>query len=248
MYDSDEKLEVIRRFPYFEAIADRSLEPFETYFIPRAYERGDTLWYQGAAAVTFTFVVEGHFKTVKARCDDREVIVGLFEGGEPIGHAAVFEELGHATTAEALDDAVVLQIHRSHFLEIFSGEPAVVEAVARHAMRGNRELVRRLHDLTVSSAEQRLALLFDHLMYSYGIRKPTEGGGVYISVPIPLSRGELAQLINTRSETVVRTMSKWRERGIVETTEEGFEIYRPEEVGELSEAPSSPLGTGPAVK
>lgn len=248
MYDSDEKLDVIGRFSYFEAIADRSLEPYETYFIPKAFERGDTLWYQGESAVTFTFVVEGHFKTVKARCDDREVTVGLFGGGEPIGHAAVFEEVEHSATAEALDDAVVLQIHRSHFLEIFSDEAAVVEAVARHAMRGNRDLVRRLHDLTVSSAEQRLALLFDHLMYSYGIRKPTEGSGVYISVPIPLSRGDLAQLINTRSETVVRSMSKWRERGIVETTEEGFEIYRPEELCELSGTRRTPLGTGRTVK
>lgn len=235
-FSSSDKLETIRRFPYFGGIPDRVLEPLESYFIPKRLERGDRLWHEGERAVMFTFIAEGRVKVVKMRCDDKELILGLFEGGEPIGHIAVFEERDYPATAVALDDTVVLQIHRSHFLGTLRRESELSEAVVRNLMDRNFELVRRLHDVTVSSAEQRLALLFDKLMYSCGIRKQPDDGDTYVFVPMPLSRAELAQLINTRSETAVRLMSNWRGDDIIETVDEGFEIYKPEELRERSGA------------
>lgn len=228
--DSDKKLDLIQRFHYFEGISERILEPLEGYFIPKELERGDSLWYEGEEAVMFTFVAEGRMKVVKNRSDGKEIILGLFEEGEPIGHVAVFDEMDYPASAVALADTLVLQIHRSHFLGTLRDEPDLMEAVLRNVMDRNFQLVQRLHDVTISSAEQRLALLFDKLMYSCGMRKRNEEGDMYVLVPVPLSRGELAQLINTRSETAVRLMSDWRERGLVETVDAGFEVYQPDEL------------------
>lgn len=245
--DSDRKLRLIREFHFFEGIPERVLEPLEGYFIPKELERGETLWHEGEEAVMFSFIAEGRMKVVKHRCDGKEFILGLFEGGEPIGHIAVFDEMDYPATAEALDDTLVLQIHRSHFLGTLRDEPELMEAVLRNVMARNHELVQRLHDVTISSAEQRLALLFDKLMYTSGMRKRSEEGEMYVFVPTPLSRGELAQLINTRSETVVRMMSEWRDQGICETLDEGFSIYRPAEIRELagSEETSSRVKVAP---
>ncbi|MFB6374369.1 MAG: Crp/Fnr family transcriptional regulator, partial [Bradymonadaceae bacterium] len=74
--------------PFFEDIPDRVLEPLENYFIPKQLEAGETLWREGEEAANFTFIVEGRIKIVKHRSDGRELIVGLFEDGDPIGHIA----------------------------------------------------------------------------------------------------------------------------------------------------------------
>jgi len=232
--DADEKLDRIRRFHYFEGLADRVLEPLEGYFIPKEFERGDSLWFEGERAVVFTFISEGRIKIVKHRADEKEIILGLFDEGEPVGHIAVFDEMEYPATAVALEDTLVLQIHRSHLLGTLRNEPELMEAVLQNAMTRNFQLVQRLHDVTISDAEQRLALLFDKLMYSCGMRKRDEEGEMYVWLPVPLSRGDLAQLINTRPETAVRLMSDWRQRGIVETLEEGFEVYRPDALRERS--------------
>lgn len=232
----DEKLEAIRWFPFFEGIPDRILEPLEGYFIPKQLERGETLWREGNKASNFSFIVEGQIKIFKHRSDSREIILGLFEDGDPIGHVAVFEEMDYPATAEALDDSLVLQIHRSHFLGTLRREPKLMEAVLRNMMVRNFELVRRLHNVTVSSAEQRLALLFDKLAYSCGIRKKLDNGAVVIFVPMPLSRSDLAQLINTRPETAIRLMSKWRDEELVETLDDGFRILKPDELSEIAGA------------
>ena len=228
----EEKLEAIRWFPFFEGIPDRVLEPLEGYFIPKRLERGENLWREGKKASNFTFIVEGRVKIFKHRSDGREIILGLFEEDDPIGHIAVFEEIDYPATAEALDDSLVLQIHRSHFLGTLRKEPKLMEAVLRNMMVRNFELVRRLHDVTVSSAEQRLALLFDKLAYSCGVRKQGEDGETRIFVPMPLSRSDLGELINTRVETAIRLMSKWRKAGLVETVDDGFILHDPEELKE----------------
>lgn len=232
--DREEKLEAIRWFPFFEGIPERVLGPLESYFIPKQLERGETLWRAGEKAANFTFIVEGRMKVVKHRSDGRELILGLFEDGEPIGHIAVFEEMDYPATTVALDDTLVLQIHRSHFLGTLREEPKLMEAVLRNVMMRNFQLVRRLHDVTVSGAEQRLARLFDKLAYSTGIRKKRDDGSTYIFIPMPLSRQDLAQLINTRPETAIRLMSKWRDAEIMETTDEGFEVMKPDELEEIA--------------
>lgn len=232
--DSEEKLEAIRWFPFFEGIPDRVLEPLESYFIPKRLERSEQLWREGEEAANFTFIVEGQMKIVKQRSDDEELILGLFEDGAPIGHIAVFEEMEYPASAIALEDTLVLQIHRSHFLGTLRQEPSLMEAVLKNLMRRNFELVRRLHDVTVSSAEQRLARLFDRLAYASGVRKQGDADETYIFIPTPLSRKDLAQLINTRSETAIRLMSKWREAGLMETVDDGFELYDPDELEEIA--------------
>ncbi len=234
--DRDEKLEAIRWFPFFDGIPERVLEPLESYFVPKRLEAGESLWREGDEAVNFTFIVEGKIKIVKHRADGRELIVGLFEDGAPIGHIAVFEEIDYPATAMALDETLVLQIHRSHFLGTLREEPSLMEAVLRNMMVRNFELVRRLHDVTVSGAEQRLARLFDRLGYSCGIRKQRDDGSSYVFIPMPLSREDLAQLINTRSETVIRLMSKWRDVDLMVTTDEGFEVNRPDDLEEIAGA------------
>ncbi|MFB6374370.1 MAG: Crp/Fnr family transcriptional regulator, partial [Bradymonadaceae bacterium] len=147
---------------------------------------------------------------------------------------AVFDEMDYPAGAVALDETLVLQIHRSHFLGTLREEPTLMEAVLRNMMVRNFQLVRRLHDVTVSGAERRLARLFDNLAYSTGIRKQSDDGSTYIFIPMPLSRQDLAQLINTRPETAIRLMSKWRDEEIMETTDEGFEVYEPDELKDIA--------------
>ncbi|TXD35685.1 Crp/Fnr family transcriptional regulator [Lujinxingia vulgaris] len=231
-----EKLKILREFSLFENIPTAALEPLASYFIPRRFERGERLWREGNEALSFVFVVEGQVKIVKYRNDGGETILGVFGADEVVGHLAVYRQIPYPASAYALEDTLTLQIHRSHFFGTIRDHSALMEALLQDMMQRNQELVGRLHDLSVSDTEQRLALLFMKFAESVGRRVAQESGEMGVVVELPLSRAEIACLINVRVETAIRFMSKWGKEGLVRTDGGGFTILDYERLSALARA------------
>lgn len=219
-----DKLFALKQVPVFEDVPDDVLRPMLDYFIRKEYERGDHLWREGAAAHNFTFIVEGQVKVVKVRNDGRETILGVFDEGDAVGQIAVYQRVDYPATAVALADTVVLEIFRDHFFGLLKQHTPLLEAVIHSMMTRNRDLVRRIHELTLGSAEQRLALLFLRFGEKLGVRRRLDDGTMGIHVPLALSRNDIAELINVRVETAIRMMSRWNKEGPVRTEADGFLI------------------------
>lgn len=219
-----EKMKALRELTLFEDIPDDVLTPLATYFIPKRYERGERLWREGAEASNYIFLVKGQVKIVKYRNDGGETILGVFGEDEAVGHLAVYRQIPYPASAYALDDTLTLEIHRSHFFGTIRKNPDLLEALLRNMMQRNHELVRRLHELTVCNAEQRLAMLFMKFAESLGKRVRMDDGQMAVHIDLPLSRADIADLINVRVETAIRFMSKWNKEGPVRTDSRGFTI------------------------
>ncbi|MFU8804426.1 MAG: Crp/Fnr family transcriptional regulator [Bradymonadaceae bacterium] len=228
------KLELLRDLSFFEGIPDDVLAPLVNYFIPHRYERGDYLWREGTKAVNFTFIIEGQVKVVKIRNDGREVILGVFGADEAVGHLAVYQQIPYPASVVALEDTVVLEIFRGHFYSTIQRHTPLLEAVLRNMMARNHDLVQRVHEVTINSAEQRLALLFCKFSESVGKRVKLDDGHWGVFVDLPLSRNDICELINVRVETAIRLMSKWNKQGPIRTEKRGFTVTDTEMLEELA--------------
>lgn len=217
----------------FENVKPDMLEPLVSHFIAKEYERGDELWREGQDAHNFTFIVEGQVKVVKYRNDGRETILGVFDEGDAVGQIAVYQRVRYPASAVALNDTVVLEIYRDHFFGMLSEHKALMEGVINSMMLRNADLVRRIHELTTGSAEQRLAMLFTKFSKKLGVRKKVDGE-MGIHIPVALSRSDLAELINVRVETAIRIMSKWNKEGPVRTESDGFFVLDLESLEDLA--------------
>lgn len=227
------KLEALLSVPMFEGISPDVLEPMVSHFISREYERGDELWKEGQQAHNFTFIIQGQVKVVKYRNDGRETILGVFDEGDAVGQIAVYQKMRYPASAVALNDTYLLEIYRDHFFGMLSEHRKLLEAVLNGMMLRNRDLVRRVHELTTGSAEQRLAMLFMKFSVKLGVRRKVDDS-IQIHIPIALSRSDLAELINVRVETAIRIMSRWNKEGPVETVEDGFLVVDSEKLEEPS--------------
>ncbi len=221
------KIEKLREIPMFESVAATTLEPLATYFVARRYERGEVLWQQGSAAHNFTFITQGKVKIIKFRNDGRETTLGIFSDGDPIGQIAVYQRMDYPASAVALDDTELLQIHRDHFYGTLKHDAELLEAVINAMMRRNHHLVQRIHELATDCAEQRLAMLFVKFSEKMGRRTRLDDDSMGIYIDLPLSRRDIAELINTRVETAIRIMSRWNKSGPVRTEKTGFLIVDP---------------------
>lgn len=229
-----DKKEALLSLPVFEDVSPAVLEPLVGHFILKTYERGDYLWREGNDAHNFTFIVEGQVKVVKYRNDGRETILGVFDEGDAVGTIATYQRMPYPASAVALSDTVTLDIYRDHFFGTLRRETQLLESVVLSMMRRNRDLVRRIHELSTSSAEQRLAMLFQKFADKMGVRKKLDDGTMAIAVPLALSRNDIAELINVRVETAIRIMSRWNKEGPVRTESDGFVITDPEQLEELA--------------
>ena len=81
------------------------------------------------------------------------------------------------------------------------------------------ELTNRLSELTGGRVEARFARLF--LKLSQDLGQPGQNG---ITIPLALSRQELADMTGTTIETCIRIMSRWGKDNIVRTEKESFVV------------------------
>lgn len=218
------RVELLRELPIFEALSGERMAKIADFFVIRTLERGEALWHEGSQAHSYAFIVSGHVKICKLHEDGRETILGVFGEGEPVGHVAVYRRLAFPASAVALSDVCVAEIQRVHMCGLMHEDPELMEAILFGMMERSRYLANRVHELTVSSAEQRLALLFRTFGESMGVRSRGEDGSLCVQVSLSLSRQDIASLINTRVETAIRMMSRWHKEGIVRTMREGFQI------------------------
>lgn len=191
----------------------------------RAYEKGETIFEEGEAALFIHFLFVGRVKIVKA-APDRDLILEILGPGEPVGAVAVYEERPFPATAVALEPSGTVSIPAREFFHLVERRPEITRRLLAGLTLRLMALNRRLADMT-GSVEYRAARLFATLAERLG--KPRSGGTF---VPLHLSRQEIADLVGTTIETAIRIMSRWQKDGLVETDKDGFLIRR---IGDLKE-------------
>lgn len=180
-----------------------------------AYEKGEEVFREGAPAEDLCFVVLGRVKVVKAG-PDRDVILGLFGPGEPVGAVAVFEGKRFPASAVALEPSTVLRVPERAFFAAIEKHPEMARSLLQGLMVRQFEITRRLADLS-APVERRIARLLLTLAGRLG--RPADGR---VTIPLALSRQEIAELTGTTVETAIRVMSRWGKDDLVVTTPDGF--------------------------
>ena len=179
------------------------------------YGKGEEIFHEGAPAEDLCFVVLGRVKIVKAG-RDRDVILGLFGPGEPVGAVAVFEGGRFPASAVALEPSTVLRVPERAFFSAIDAHPEMTRRLLQGLMIRQLEITRRLADLS-APVERRIARLLLTLASRMG--RPA---GTKVAIPLALSRLEIAELTGTTVETAIRVMSRWGKEDLVVTTPDGF--------------------------
>ena len=192
-----------------------------------AYQKGEAVFREGAPAEDLCFVVLGRVKVVKAG-PDRDVILGLFGPGEPIGAVAVFEGGRFPASAVALEPSTILRVPEQAFFAAIEKHPEITRGLLQGLMVRQFEITRRLADLS-APVERRIA----RLLLTLASRMGRAASG-RVEIPLALSRLEIAELTGTTVETAIRVMSRWGKENLVVTTPDGFVVNDEEALKQIA--------------
>jgi CRP-like cAMP-binding protein len=203
-----------------------------------SYQRGDYLWRVGDEPRALMVVRSGLVKLVRPAPHGRSSICGLFGAGSPVGELALIKGIPFPTSAVAATKSVALcNIAREDALDALRRDAAL----SLNLLCTLETRLALLHDkidvLSAGSVEARLATLLLKLYEQFG--DDFEDGTSRIAVP--LSRQELADLVSTSFETVIRVLSRWERAGAVLTDAEGFSLHDLPMLHATSGLPSRPL-------
>lgn len=217
-------LERTLRASHLFAGIDGHMSDFARVAVRRQFHQGDYIWRQGDDAAAITVIASGLVKICQPNRDGESAIVALFGPRESIGDIAVISTGRYPADAVAVThDVEVLAIEKTAVLEAMQRDVTVAQAVNRSLVAHSAALRQKIRIMTAGPVERRLAALLLHLAERFG----DEGDDGALTIPVVLSRSELARLVGATIETTIRTMSKWQKAGIVSTTPKGFVVHRP---------------------
>lgn len=169
----------------------------------RLFKKKTTLFMEGELPNAVFFLKQGNIKTFRTNTDGKEFITDLFAAGDFFGYEPILENTNYTETAVALEDSEVIVIPRHDFLTLLHAHPELTQAFASMLSKKVIEKEAQLLALAYNSVRQRTA---EALLRVSELKNSRE---------LVLSRDDLAKMVGTASESVIRVLSDFRDEGIV---------------------------------
>ncbi|MBC9912589.1 Crp/Fnr family transcriptional regulator [Chitinophaga varians] len=171
----------------------------------RTYEQHEILFREGAFPSGIFYIVKGKVKKYKADREGKEQIVTLAHTGQLLGYHAVLSEERYPDTAAALEKSTIAFIPKEDFLDALDHSSLLTTRLLTTLSHEFAVLVNNLTMFAQKTVRERLALQL--LIMREKFRDDA----------INLNREDLANLVGTARENVIRALTAFREEGIVET-------------------------------
>jgi CRP-like cAMP-binding protein/CheY-like chemotaxis protein len=172
----------------------------------RQVKKNQVIYYEGDKGNGVYLIVSGKVKTVKLAEDGRELMTGILNNDEYLGIQAVLANESYSDTATALEDSTLCLIPKESIDQLLNLYPDVAKEFIKLLSNNIREKEDQLLQLAYHSVRKRMAEAIIKLDKQPG--QGTEG--------FKITREDLASLAGMATETVSRTLSDFKEEGLIE--------------------------------
>lgn len=178
----------------------------------RTYKKKGDVFAEGDAPLNVYFVQGGSVKVYRAHPDGKELITNIYNVNDFFGFEPMLENASYQESATALEDSELVLIPKQDFLSMVLGHPDVSIGFISLLSKKVEEKEKQLLHLAYNSVRQRTA---EALLRVGGSK---EGKG-----DVQISREDLARVVGTASESVIRTLSDFKSEGLIAI--EGTKIH-----------------------
>ena len=184
-------------------IANRSVSKFK---------KKQVIYTEGNHPHRLYYVESGKVKTFKTNEEGKELIIGLYSEGEFLGYTALLESTLYKESAEAIEDSEIASIPKSEFDELLNSNPYVLKKFVELLANNVTEKEEKLLGLAYNSMRKKVADALIMLSKKYKM----ETGSQF---SIHISRENLANIAGTAKESLIRTLSDFKDENLIDIRE-----------------------------
>lgn len=179
----------------------------------REYRKKDIIFREGEFPRQLYFVKSGKVKIFKTNDDGKEFITEILKEGEFFGFSDLISGKPYSESAAAMEESEITLIPKEDFFQLLFANKDVSSKLIKMLADNISEREEQLLNLAYNSIRRRVA---DALLV-LNERFEKEGKSTEISI----LRDDLASMVGTAKETVIRTLTDFKHEGII-TIESGM--------------------------
>ena len=189
----------------------------------RHFKKNQVIYYDGDKGSGLYLVISGKVKTIKLAEDGRELMTGIYANDEYLGINALLANEPYADTATALEDSILCLIPKDQLEQLLNLYPEVAREFIKLLANDIRDKEDQLMQLAYHSVRKRMA---EAMIRLYRQQNDSKEG-------FKITREDLAAMAGMATETVSRTLSDFKDEGLIEKKGSLITILEPEKLAKM---------------
>jgi CRP-like cAMP-binding protein len=199
----------IRTHPLFRHLNETELQELIFNKITETYKRGSIIYQEGNRMKGFYCVQSGIIKIYQTGFDGKEQIIRFAKPGDIIGYRSVVSNEPACTSTEVIESAVLCHISTDILLSLVRNNGNFAVELMKLTCKELGEANSYITDIAQKTVKERLAEILIHLDEEFG----EDDQGI---LRISLTREELANIVGTATESIIRLLSEFKAQAYIE--------------------------------
>jgi CRP/FNR family transcriptional regulator len=212
----------------FAGLPPLDLEKIAAITISRSLVKGEYLFREGQPVGGLFIVQRGTVNVHRVNAAGKEQVIHIFRAGESFAEAALATERGYPADARAVEASQVLMVQKDGIMALIKRQPELALRMLASMSGHLRVLVGQLEDLMMKDVETRLA---NWLLK----RCPDPNGEKPVKIKLATTKRTLAAELGTVSETLSRTLGKFRDQSLLKVEGQTITLLSPRRLVRLLE-------------
>ncbi len=167
------------------------------------YKKGDIVFHEGSRISGVYCVNKGVLKMFKTGVEGKEQIIRFAQKGDVIGYRSTLSGELACTTTKVIEDAVLCFIPATKLFELVKTNPSFSMKLMKLSCIELGEANKFILDIAQKTVRERLAEVLLLLKDTFGLDEDD-------TLQISLTREEIANIVGTATESVIRLLSEFK--------------------------------------
>ena len=176
-----------------------------------SHRKGQILYNEGTKPLGIFCINSGVVKVYKTASNGKEQIIHLAQKGDFLGYAALLGEENYTNSSMIVEDAKICFVPKETFINSLVQNTEFLKRITKSLSHEIGVMEEKLTDATQKSIRERLAFVLLQLGNSYGVE-----GGDSQRIDLILSREEIAGIVGTATESVIRLLSEFKKDKLID--------------------------------
>lgn len=173
------------------------------------YKKKQVIYSEGNHPARLYYILKGKVKTFITNDDGKELVTDLYSAGDFLGHIALLEGTIYRDTAEALEETELAVIPKEDFDNLITQNSQVAKKFIQILAKNISEKESIMLRLAYNSLRKKVADALLKVQKKYQQKKDEK-------FSIHISRENLATIAGTATESLIRTLSDFRNEKLIE--------------------------------
>jgi len=190
------------------------------------YKKKQIIYSEGNHPNRLYYILKGKVKAYKTNDDGKELVTDLFSPGDFLGYVALLEGAVYKDTTETLEETELAVIPREDFEELLNKNTEVTKKFVQLLAKNISDKEEQLLGLAYNSLRKKVAEALILMQKKYQGKEQKK-------FTIDISRESLATIAGTATESLIRTLTDFRNEKLIEINNGSITILNREKLGHL---------------